>query len=689
MHAMSHVFAQRPFAPTALIGAALVVPALAAAQGGGATPPDSSARTLRPVQVTETRTATTVGGASALILTTDKLRDAPAPMLENVLRELPFVNVRQNSRGEMELSIRGSDSRQAAVMLDGVPLTLGWDHRTDPSLIPVSGSEELVVVRGLGSLLGGPNALGGTISVSQGKTGPVAGTRQMWGGFGIDENAALLSSLGASRSVAARGGVLTTRGGLAYRSRDGVAAPNGVNGTAQDGLRTNSDLRQTDGFASLRWTGRSGRALGATLTGFSAERGVPPEEHLQSPRLWRYPYTQRLVAAMNGSVGAFETPFGFATLDASAGYNGGRQKIESFSDRTYTTVAGTELGDERTWTMRTLFTHSLPREAKFSAAYTRADVRYDETLAPAPAARYRQVLWSAGAELDLPVGRSRFGTGLVFDKSTSPETGGREPGQPPLDNFGWRAGFLHELTGAVQAHASASRRSRFPSLRELYSGALTRFRPNPELRPETLLALETGMTYHGAIGAARDATLQVTAFSHRLDDAVVRVTLTNPTRFMRVNRDRIESAGAEIVTGFMFGPDADRVVSLDADATVQRIRLVDPAAGGTERHAENNPEVRATVSLGAPLVRGARVLANARYSGKQYCLHAETGAEVTIASQGATDLGVERHFTWARRGPFSAMRALLSLDNVANAAVYDQCGLPQPGRTLRVMVSFR
>lgn len=674
-----------------VLGVNAVAASCAAAQGAGAAEPDSTARHLRKVQVTESRTPTTVGGASALVLTTDRLRDSPAPVLEQVLREIPFVNVRQNSRGEMELSIRGSDSRQAAIMLDGVPLTLGWDHRADPGLIPLSGSEEVVVVRGLGSLLGGPNALGGTIDVSQGRTTPTAGTRQVWGGFGTDDHAAVLGSLGASRTVAAPGGVVTLRGGLSHRDRPGVRVPAAAgDATARNGLRTNSDLRQTDALASLRWAGRAGRALGAMLTGFDAERGVPPEEHLEGPRFWRYPYTRRLVAALSGSAGAFATPFGYGTFDASVGYNGGTQKIESFTDRSYTTVAGTEVGDERTWTVRAKATHSLPAGAMLSTAYTRAAVRYDETLPLALVARYRQVLWSAGAEVDVPLGeRTKVGAGAAFDRSTSPETGGRETGQPPLESVGWRAGLRHEFGSGFAGHASVSRRARFPSLRELYSGALNRFQPNPALRPESLLGVEAGVTFRGPAGVVPDASLQLTAFSHRLNDAVARTTLSNPTRFMRVNRDRIESAGIELVTGVVFGSDGDRAVTLDVDATVQRIRLVDATAGVVARHAENNPEVRVTGSLGVPLVRGARLVAATRYSGRQYCLNGETGAEIVLGAQAATDAGVERQFVWTGGGPFTAMRALVSLDNVANAAVYDQCGLPQPGRTLRVMFSVR
>lgn len=687
----------RPFASATLRLAALVTACATSTAAGGAQArrdsvvPDSAARRLATVQVTETRSALVVGGASALIVNTENLRSLSAPVLDQLLRETPSVNVRQNSRGEMELSVRGSDSRQVAVMLDGVPLTLGWDHRTDPSLIPITGAEEVTIVRGLGSLLGGPNTLGGTISVSQASTLPAVGEARVWGGLGVDAKAAYLASAGASRTTALSGGRLTLRGGFAHRDRDGVALPSGASDpTTHDGLRTNSDLRETDAFASVRWKNAGGRSLGLTVTGFNAERGVPPEEHLAAPRLWRYPYSKRTVAALSGGTGVFGTPMGYATLDLSAGYNVGSQKIEAFSNRNYTTVTSAELGDERTSTARLHATHTLPRGAKLSAALTMADVRYTETLTPAGGVDYRQVLWSSAAEVEVPVGpRTTLAGGAALDKSDTPETGGREPAQPPLDDIGWRAGLVHDVNGTWRVHANASHRSRFPALRELYSGALNRFRPNPELKPESLLGVEAGVTFHRAIGPVPDASFQVTAFNHKLDDAVVRITLTNPTRFMRVNRDRIESTGLEVVSGFVFGTERDRSAWLTVDATIQRIGVFDQTANDAQRHAENNPEVRSAVTLGVPLAMQIRGLASARYTGAQYCLHAETGTELTLNAQTLGDVSVERSFSLVGHGPFRALRALLAIDNAANATVFDQCGLPQPGRTLRMMLTFR
>jgi iron complex outermembrane receptor protein len=648
---------------------------------------DSTPR-LKTVTVSGSRSAGTVGGASAVVINPVELRSSPAPVLDQALRESPFVHVRLNSRGEMELSVRGSDSRQAAVLIDGVPVTLGWDHRTDPSIIPVTGAERMVIVRGLGSLLNGPNTLGGTVEVTHDASAFRSGGRAMVGA-GIDEFGSLVGTLGGGRTWESGGGFLSLRAGLAHRQRDGLALPDDADDpTARDGLRTNSDLRETDGFASVRWNNMSGRSIGFTLSAMNAEKGVPPEEHIGGPRLWRYPYHRRAIAALSASTGVFTTPLGIGSLDVGFGRNAGKVKIETFDDRDYSTVTGEELGDEDATTLRAVLTHSFG-SVRVRAGITNADIHYTETLSPAAPAEYRQVLQSTGAEVELPLGSgaTRLAGGVVFDKSKTPETGGRTPSQEPFDNMGWRLGVTHDLNATWALHASVSERSRFPALRELYSGALNRFRPNPDLKPETLLGIEGGVTMSRAFGT-NHATFQVTGFNHTLDDAVVRITLSNPTRFMRVNRDRIESTGAEFLAGLTFGADPERAVTVNADAMLQSIKLFDVTAGDAQRHAENNPEQRGRVELGIPLPWQIRGFASARHTGRQYCLNADTQSEMTLNAATTMDLAVQKTISVVS-GPFRWLRTVLSFDNVGNVAVFDQCGLPQPGRTLRLMMTLR
>jgi outer membrane cobalamin receptor len=92
---------------------------------------DTAVIPLGAIVVRGARPVTIAGGASALEVNVDSLRAPPAPTLEEILRRVPLVQVRINSRGEAQFSLRGSgsDARQVAVLIDGIPINLGWDHR--------------------------------------------------------------------------------------------------------------------------------------------------------------------------------------------------------------------------------------------------------------------------------------------------------------------------------------------------------------------------------------------------------------------------------------------------------------------------------------------------------------------------------------------------------------------------------
>ncbi|MBL0937484.1 MAG: TonB-dependent receptor [Gemmatimonadaceae bacterium] len=663
---------------------------------------DTSARNIEPVSVRGSRAPSVTGGATSVVIRPDSL-PVPllaAPQLADVLRQTAFVLVRQNSRGEMEIGVRGSDSRQAAVLLDGLPLTIGWDSRTDPSLLPTTGIETITVVRGLSSVLGGANTLGGIIRMDL--NAPVSRntpqTASLRVGTGIDQYSGRVISANGVAPFSVGNGTLRIRGGITSRARDGFALSGGdagdgfTGGAADPGdagnskLRTNTDQKQLDGFAALRWDHNSGAYIGVTATGYDTERGVAPEQHITAPRYWRYPSQTRTLGMVNAGTGVRKTPLGFGSLSASAGTSKQELEIETYANRQYATVSARELGSERSNIARIEGSHSLPLNMQLRVAATSSDVQYDETLAaenPASVAtRYQQKLTSFGAELDLPLfSRFLLSGGVVQDEAKTPKTGGRTS-LGTLTQTGWRVGSTFKVNDGVRLHASVSERARFAALRELYSGALNRFDPNPNLLPETLLGFEAGVTLDGGVFAEKGLQMQLVGFAHRLDDAVVRITLPNRL-FRRINRDEIKSQGAEALVSWT--PSGLRGTTFTGDATLQRIRVYDQTitSGSNERFPEHNPERRASLAVISPAFAGIRASAMARHIGTQYCQHPDLGRQVELKSQTIGDAALQRGFSVRRGGLLQRLTALVAMDNVGNVTAYDQCGLPQAGRTLR------
>jgi hypothetical protein len=69
-------------------------------------PPDTTVFRVEGIRVQASRPVTTVGGASAVEITLDSLSLPAGATTEQVLRELPMLHVRTNSRGEAEVTFR-------------------------------------------------------------------------------------------------------------------------------------------------------------------------------------------------------------------------------------------------------------------------------------------------------------------------------------------------------------------------------------------------------------------------------------------------------------------------------------------------------------------------------------------------------------------------------------------------------
>jgi iron complex outermembrane receptor protein len=248
-----------------------------------------------------------------------------------------------------------------------------------------------------------------------------------------------------------------------------------------------------------------------------------------------------------------------------------------------------------------------------------------------------------------------------------------------MDDWGVRVGMTALLgKGQTLLHAGVSRRGRFPALREAYSEALNRFEPNPDLHPERLVAWEGGVTTRVGRGE-----LQLVAFHHELSDAIRRITLPNKKR-KRVNSDQLTSTGAELLFSQLVGS-----VEMGGDLILQSVELKDPA-NPVSREPENLPDASGGAYVRLPVLAGIHAHAEVRYTGPQFSQNPDTGADVELA--GGTLFGGTLSRSWAvrqsRGGMFSKLEAAVGVDNLTDKALYDQYGLPRPGRLLRMQLKL-
>jgi iron complex outermembrane receptor protein len=650
-------------------------------------PRDTAIYGVAPVTVRAARPRTTTGGASALEVALDSATVSPSPTLEQVLRKMPLVVVRANSRGEAQPALRGGEDRQIAVLVDGVPITLNWDHRSDLSVVPLTAARSVTLHRGLASLLLGPNALAGAVEVDIARGNRAdASPPPLVLDAGVDHTGARSGALTAGALRADGGGRWLVRAGGGYRGSAGFVLPHAIvrtdpatyaRLTADGDLRLNTDVEAFDGFLSLRRVSEKGAWGSLTGAGYRLERGVAPEAHTSEPRLWRYPFQARGLGALSAGTGMRQTPWGRGDLEASFGADVGRTEIDEYDGLDYQTVAGAERDDDRTLTARLLGDHTLGQQGDLRLALTYAHVSHDEAIDSDPPSSYRQRLWSLASETDwrvmlgVPV---RVSVGGAADGADTPESSNK-PALERLWDWAARVGataVLHE--GRLLAHVSSGRRARFPALRELYSGALGRFLENPKLRPEVQRVAELGATLRRARGE-----FQLVGFHQMMDDAITRISVATPTgnKFQRVNQGRVSAQGVEVLGDLTVG-----ALTLGGNVTLQRVR--GRSAQGDVTRLEYEPSVYGGAWGEAPLPGRARLGLEVHGTGEQRFIDTDSGTFSTLAPSCHFNVRLARGFELSAAGPWRRVDAVVAIENVGDQPVFDQAGLPQPGRTIRI-----
>ena len=137
---------------------------------------------LSSVIVTATRTpieATKVA-STVNVLTPEHVQTSPARESQDLLREIPGVELPRTSSlvgGTAQIvSIRGVDEGRTVVLFEGIPVNDAWGEWIDWGRVPKGMLDRVEVVEGGTSSLYGNGAMGGVISFFSRPLAPGAST---------------------------------------------------------------------------------------------------------------------------------------------------------------------------------------------------------------------------------------------------------------------------------------------------------------------------------------------------------------------------------------------------------------------------------------------------------------------------------------------------------------------------------
>lgn len=589
-------------------------------------------------------------------------------------RLIPAAHVQTNSRGESLVYLRGAGERQVALFFDGALLNIPWDNRIDLGLVPSSVVGGVTVAKGVPSVLWGANVLGGAVNLtSRGLDGEGAFTEATAQGGSQMFGQGVVTHLG-------RRGAVAYVGSAGYARRDGVSVPGdfaeaGLSfNQPSERLRTNTDQRLLHGFGRVAVDFGERTRFGLSALHIDGEKGIAPEGHLdptvESVRFWRYPAWRLSMLTLSGEAG-----FGEAmTLRGALWGSRFAQTIAEYDGVAYDRLEAEQNDDDRTFGGRAVVeqrlapvTLRLGLNALTSTHRQREASVEDGQRSADPRLTYRQGLYSVGLEAEAsPVAPLTLTFGISLDALTAPETGDKPPRDPFVD-YGVTAGGVYRFNGTWAFNATIGRKTRFPTLRELFGEALNRFLVNPDLKPESSLLAEIGLRRNGDRLSG-----EMTLFLSRTDDTI------DQRRLDDGRRQRVNLGGSRV-----YGVEAAgavrplRHVRLDGHLTLLHPRGLD-AKGASVRLSEK-PEVIGRLAATYNPGRGPNATAEVVYTGVAFSPDAP---DSFARLDPALVLNLRAGYRFAVRSVSAELFA--RVNNVADSVVLPQLGLPGPGRDAQV-----
>lgn len=636
---------------------------------------------LGSVTVTDRR----VSGAEPInrdVVRMPEINRADATNVAGIMYEVPSARVQTNSRGESILYLRNAGERQVGIFMDGALLNVPWDNRIDLSLVPMNAVGGLVVEKGTPSVLYGANVMGGAVNVATRELGSRGHLTEITGGLGqFGYGSASATHLGNT-------GNFNYIGAVSYSQRDGYGVPEDADlpfSQSDPDLRTNTDSRIASAYLRGEYHVSDVNAIGLSINVADAEKGVAPESNVDPEvdgvRYWRYPEWRNM-----NITGTYDFSFGeydLWNLRGALWTTLFHQRIEQYESAAYESVAEAQEDDDATLGFRGILSRRFEKGAlRFSvnelySTHEQVDSEFDSngTETADPLQNYAQQTFSIGTEYETEISQAlNTVLGASVDGMITEEAGDK-PAQDPFIAPGLTAGAIYAVSEVTSFRASLARKTRFPSMRELYGEALNRFLVNTDLEPESSWNGELGY-----IGSFRDARFELAAFTQLTSNTIDqrRVDTMGSTKRQRINLPGSRIFGVEL-SGNVTALKPFRVNGHLMWSYVRGITELEDGSDSLVYLAEK-PEALGTLNLGYDFDFGLILDAEAVYTGTAYGPGGDSQATLDAS------LALNARVAYRLFEPFNGLRMLEIFargDNLTDAVVLPQEGLPSAGREFR------
>lgn len=421
--------------------------------------------------------------------------------LSEAIKFAPGVYVSAGSKDEYTLKLRGIDSRRIVLLVDGIPVYEPYFSSFDLKTVAAGGIDSIQITKGPSSVLYGPNTLGGIVNVVTRR--PSAGSElSLNASYGVNNTRSLILDTNHQWNR------LGFAGTLQYQDSDGFVYPNEEMGKTD---RMNSDYQRTNLNLKLYYTPSDRTEILFNAGFYLSNYGIPPGLDTDRPRYWRFKNWDRY----SFNAGGYTAIGSSSTLHFRAFYVQYDNTLEGYRDRSMTELNFESTFDNSVYGIYGLLDfHLAPTHTLKTSLSLKKDIARTQDDVDEPWTKYDQGTYSLGIEDHFSFSKKwQLIGGLSFDHLEKFEGENTSKVNPLI-------GVKFSPVDPLSLHLSFSRKSKFPSMRSMYSSTSG----NPDLGSEAGNNWEFGFTY------SKNFYFTSSVFFTRFKDMIDSVRLPDGTR---------------------------------------------------------------------------------------------------------------------------------------------------------------
>lgn len=396
------------------------------------------------------------------------------------------------TRNEAYINVRGFNEKYVPVFYDGIPWYIPNDGYVDPGEISTGNIARITLSKGAASTLYGANTMGGVINIVTLKP-----TKAFEGSLSFNGTKDLYR---ASLNVGSMLGKFYFMGGYSgldydnYRMSDDYVA---LSGSAEDGYkRDNSERKSTTANLKIGYTPAEGQEFAIGFHTTDSEKGWPPSaDPDERVRYRKFPEWEKSTYYFIGDTRLHEN----LTAKIRLFHDYYKNILDAYDDATYTTQDAryafhSTYDDYSNGASVVLRTDIIDKNVMSLSYHIKNDWHDEQDDYSEDWESYKTEIVSLGVEDAFTMSdQISLVFGVNYDEQKAKKNNGDDL-RPDDDSWNGVIGINYDFTEKSRFHASAAKKTRFPTQKELYSSYSGSNLPNPNLRKEESMNYEVGIS---------------------------------------------------------------------------------------------------------------------------------------------------------------------------------------------------